>query len=302
MGFSLRTAKGPWWLTGGAHVFILICAMQVEEAAVWPWAMFAMAGVSFIAWLGNHRRYRQIHDLPTSRIASAAQGYVELVGRGELLDGEPVYCKLSTRPCCWYRYQVEEETSDNKWKTIDEGCSVAHFLLVDDTGQCVISPDGAEIVTDEYRSWRTGSYRYSEWLLLPKTVLYAVGEFTTTGGNVREDVEERKDVTVLIDVWKRDQKALHERFDLDKDGTIDMKEWELARLQAVREVRKIRSEQVKQISEGVHLLRKPKDGRLFLLANQMPDVLGRRYRWWSWVHLVVFFGTGIAGLLWLGLK
>lgn len=38
--------------------------------------LFAVAAVSFFAWMANYRRYRQIHDLPTSRIASAAQGYV----------------------------------------------------------------------------------------------------------------------------------------------------------------------------------------------------------------------------------
>ena len=41
---------------------------------------------------------------------------------------------------------------------------------------------------------------------------------------------------------------------------------------------------------------------LFLLANEMPDTLGRRYRWWSWVHLIAFFATGIAALLLLGFK
>lgn len=300
--FGLNRAQGPWWLNGTAHFAILVIALQFEDPAVWPWALLAMCGVSFFAWLGNHRRYRQISDLPTSKVASAAQGYVELIGRGELLDGEPVISKLSSRPCCWYRYQIEEQNSDDKWKTIDEGCSVAHFLLVDDTGPCVISPEGAEIVTDDYRSWQEASYRYNEWLLLPKSVLYAVGEFTTTGGNLREDVEERKDIAVLIDVWKRDRKTLHERFDLNKDGTIDMKEWELARLQAAREVRKLRSEQVKALVEGVHLLRQPRDGRLFLLANEMPDTLGRRYRWWSWVHLLLFFGTGTTALLLLGFK
>ncbi len=295
--FGKTSAQGPVWLSGGAHLAIIVIAFQFETAAVWPWALLAMCGVSFFAWIGNHRRYRQISDLPTSKIASAAQGYVELVGRGELIDGEPILSRLSRLPCCWYRYEIEEEKSDNKWSTIDEGSSVAHFMLVDDTGQCVISPEGAEIVTDVHRSWTEAPYRYNEWLLLPKTIIYAVGEFTTTGGNVREDVEERKDIAVLIDVWKRDQKTLLERFDLDKDGTIDLKEWELARLQAKREVRKIRAEQVKPLMEGVHLMRKPKDGRLFLLANEMPDTLGRRYRFWSWVHLLIFVVAGTVGLV-----
>lgn len=298
----IEQAHGPWWLTGGAHLFIIVVAFQFDTPAIWPWALLAMAGVSFFAWLGNHRRYRQIHDLPTSKVASAAQGYVELVGQGRLLDGEPVISKLSRRPCCWYRYQIEEEQNDNKWKTIDHGHSTAHFLLVDETGECVISPDGAEVVTSNHRTWREGRYRHSEWLLLPQVVLYALGEFVTHSGNVADHREERAQIALLIEDWKRDQQALRERFDLNEDGTIDQKEWELARLQAAREVRKQRADQLNAHVEGVHLLRQPRDGRLFLLANEMPDTLGRRYRWWSWLHLAVFIGTGVSGPLLLGVN
>ncbi len=300
--FGRTRMQGPWWLTGTAHVLILVIAVRTERPESWPWALLAMAVVSFFAWLGNYRRYRQIHDLPTSKVASAAQGYVELLGRGDLIDGTPVISKLGRQRCCWYRYLVEERRSDDKWQTVDQGSSVAHFLLVDDTGQCVVSPEGAEIVTSIHRSWYEDPYRHTEWLLLPGEILYALGEFVTTGGNVREDVEERKDIAVLIDVWKRDQQALHQRFDLNQDGTIDMQEWELARLQAKREVRKIRSEMVKPLTEGVHLLRKPKDRRLFLLANEMPDALGRRYWWWSALHLVVLGGCGIGSLILFGFK
>jgi hypothetical protein len=67
-------------------------------------------------------------------------------------------------------------------------------------------------------------------------------------------------------------------------------------LQARREVRKQHAEMQSRSVEGVHLLRKPGDGRLFLLANEMPDMLGSRYRFWSWVHLAVFLGAGSAGL------
>ncbi len=85
--FGKTRMHGPWWLSGAAHFFIIIVAVKTETPAAWPWALLAMCGVSFFAWLGNHRRYRQIHDLPTSKVASAAQGYVELIGRGEPVDG-----------------------------------------------------------------------------------------------------------------------------------------------------------------------------------------------------------------------
>jgi hypothetical protein len=286
----------PGYLSGAFHFVILALAFQAESADVWPYALLAMAAVSFVAWMANYGRYRQIHDLPTSRVASAAQGYVELAGHAELVAGELVSSQLSGTPCCWYSYQIEEKQSDDKWKTVDSGQSVRHFHLVDETGRCVISPEGAEILTNDMRTWTDGSRRYSEWLLLPKGVLYAIGEFTTSTAIVSTAGDERAEAGALLAEWKKDQKQLLERFDLDRDGKIDMKEWELARLQARREVRKSAEASTAPI-EGMHLLRKPGDGRLFLIANELPDRIGARYRTWSWIHLAIFLGSLCAGLV-----
>jgi len=282
------------WLTGGLHLIIIIIAVQDDSGALWPYALAAMAAVSFFAWLAAFRRYRQIHDLPTSKVASAAQGYVELFGHSDLIPGEPLASKLTGLPCCWFRYYVERKGSDDKWHYEDSGASIHHFLLVDDTGQCVISPEGAEVISSRKQTWTEGDYRYTEWLLLPKGVLYAIGEFTTQGG-AQAELDERADVSAVLTDWKRDPATLMGRFDLNRDGTLDLKEWELARLQARREVQKRHVEIRTQ--DGVHILRKPADGRLFLLANELPEKLGRRFALWSWAHLVVFFGAGVGAFL-----
>jgi hypothetical protein len=289
----------PGWLSGAIHFVIIAIAFQVESGEVWPYALLAMSAVSFFAWVANYRRYRHIQDLPTSKVASAAQGYVELFGRAELLPGEQLVSRLSRTPCCWYTFKIEEKGSDNKWKTLDSGSSVAHFLLVDDTGQCVISPDGAEVLTRDHKTWEQLDRRFTEWLLLPKSVIYALGEFSTTTAAAGAAGDERADVGALLAHWKANQKKLHERFDLDRDGKLSMKEWELARLQARREVRTRQAEVQSRSVEGVHLLRKPGDGRLFLLANELPDKIGSRYRYWSWAHFVIFLGAGSAGLFML---
>jgi len=289
----------PGWLSGAIHFVIIALAFQAESGEVWPYALLAMSAVSFFAWVANYRRYRHIQDLPTSKVASAAQGYVELVGRTELLPGEPIVSKLSRSRCCWYSYQIEEKGSNDKWGIVDSGSSVEHFLLVDDTGQCVISPDGAEVLTHDDKSWEESDRRYTEWLLLPKSVIYAIGEFSTTAGTAVTAGDERADVGALLAQWKANQKELHGRFDLDRDGKVSMKEWELARLQARREVRARQTDVQSRSVEGVHILRKPRDGRLFLLANELPGKIGSRYRFWSWVHLVIFLGAGSAGLIML---
>ena len=68
-----------------------------------------------------------------------------------------------------------------------------------------------------------------------------------------------------------------------------------SRYQARREVRRRHAEV--RAREAVNLLRKPQDGRVFLLANEVPDKLGRRFAFWSAVHLLIFFGAGLALLL-----
>lgn len=292
----------PAWLSGALHFFIIAAAAQAEDAAVWPYALLASATLSFACWIATYRRYRQIHDLPTSKVASAAQGYVELFGRAEHLPGAQVASRLSRTACCWYSYEIEERSSDGnneKWRTVDSGTSVEHFLLVDDTGQCVVSPDGAEVLSNARRQWQEGYYRYTEWLLLPAQDLYAVGEFATAPAAALSARDEREEVGALLAGWKRDVAGMIERFDLDKDGRVDMKEWELGRLQAQREVRRQRAEQQARAAEGVHLLRKPRDGRLFLLANEIPEKLGARYRFWSRVHFAIFIAAGCAGLFML---
>src|SRR3954469_17656132 len=134
------------WLTGGLHLVILMLAVQAESMRAWPFALAAMTAVSFCAWMANYRRYRQVDDVPTSRIASAAQGYVELLGTSVPIDNAPLLSPVSGRPCCWYRYCIERKTSSDKWQHQESGESIAHFLLVDDTGECIISPDGAEVL------------------------------------------------------------------------------------------------------------------------------------------------------------
>ncbi len=130
--------------------------------------------------------------------------------------------------------------------------------------------------------------------MLPAGDLYAIGQFTTTGG-AHLELDENKDISHLLGDWKRDQATLIARFDTDRDGKLDLQEWEQARLEARREVQKQHTEL--RSGEGIHLLTKPPDGRVFLLASALPERIGKRYRWWSWGHLVFLFGAAIASLV-----
>lgn len=278
------------WLTGGAHFVIVAVAAHADSPAVWPYALASMSLVSFAAWIANYRRYRQIADTPTSRVASAAQGYVELLGRAAPLPGmAALLTRFRQLPCVWYRYQVEEKGSNDKWSFKDEGESEDPFLLIDATGQCVIDPEQAEIITSHVDTWTEGDYRYTESLLLPQDRISALGEFSTIGG-AGATLDFDGDVGALLAEWKKNQPQLRERFDLNRDNSIDAMEWELARRQAQREVERQHLEI--RASSDVSILRKPADGRLFLLSNHLPDKLTTRYLRWSSVHILIFLGAG----------
>jgi hypothetical protein len=105
-------------------------------------------------------------------------------------------------------------------------------------------------------------------------------------------------VSALLADWKSNPAELKRRFDLDRDGEISMTEWELARKLATSNVeqqhRAIRSQ------SGVHLVRAPADGRLFLLSTLSPHNLRRRFVLWSFLHLGVAIAATLAlGKMWL---
>jgi hypothetical protein len=289
----LRTHAANW-LTGGVHAAILAVAAQVHSAAVWSYALGAMSLVSFAAWIGNYRRLRHIDDTPLSNIATAAQGYVEIAGRAEQTAGTPLVSKLTSLPCVWYQYEVYEKSSDDKWSLQESGISDEPFVVRDATGQCLIDPEGAEVVCSRRETWTRGDYRYVEQLLLPRERIYALGDFVTVGG-ANTELDFNADVGALLAEWKKNPRQLLSRFDLDRNGTLDLREWELARRQARREVeaehRDIR------MRDGTHMLRMPADGRLFLISNYLPDKLRLTYLRWTWAHAVIFIGAGALSCL-----
>lgn len=284
-------------LTSGGHIVLLFIGFQIDSKEAWPIILGLISAISYFAWVGNQRRSRLILDTPTSRIASAAQGYVELTGRARQAHDIPLLSKLTLLPCVWYRYIIEQEHSDNKgYEVIEQGASDDIILIDDGSGQCFIDPDYAEIITSHKQVWKKGDCRYTEYLLSPLDTLYAIGEFTTLGGP-NSDLDFKGDLNTLLTEWKRDKVRLHERFDLNKNGQIDPEEWELAVLAAKREVAKQHNEI--RLKNGVHLMRKPEDGRLFLLSNLPEENLARKYVLWGWFHLIAFLGTsgGAAYLL-----
>ncbi|MBW4048862.1 MAG: hypothetical protein HIU89_13325 [Proteobacteria bacterium] len=145
------------------------------------------------------RRRRLMEDIPTARIRSAAQGYVELSGRVQRPD-VPLHSPLTATPCAWWRFRIERRKSEGRnagWELEQRGVSEAQFWLDDESGRCVVDPAGAEVRARNHRSWvgatpvlvpeapgttiwsGDAEHRYTEELILPGDTLYALGQFTS---------------------------------------------------------------------------------------------------------------------------
>jgi hypothetical protein len=309
------------WLDRLAHAPdpALILTLVLAGAALW-------VGVSGL------RRARRIEDVPTARVRSAAQGYVELIGSAQTLDGEPIVAPLSQTACCWYRYRVERRSS-RKWELVQSGTSDGIFLLRDATGDCIVDPEGAEITSRHKRSWSgtsdgwggypaharlpslgrgadlvvdiggkmldllgsgIGPYRFSETVILPGDPLYAIGEFRTLGA-AGQGTSLRELTGAILRDWKRRPDTLIARFDDNRDGRVDPHEWERARAVAAREAA---VQQAEDTARGhLHTLGRPADGRLFLLSNLEEFDLLKRYRWRKRLGLAAFVPLALAGAL-----
>jgi hypothetical protein len=258
------------------------------------------------------RRMRIMDNTPTSKIRSAAQGYVELEGYGDLMEGDAIVGPLTTKPCTWYRYKVEK-LGEKHSRVVESGVSDELFVLVGDTGRCVIDPEGATVISRHKEVWyesgypsrRTGRrhgtgmlgmlfsggrYRYTEERMHPGETLYALGWFHSVGGG-NESFNTDAEVRELLKQWKQNKAALLKHFDANGDGEIDAEEWETVRKAAYA---KVRREQVERsTAPPTHMMIKPPhDKHPYLLSVHPQHELLKRYRWMAGGSLAWFFGAG----------
>jgi len=281
-------------ITSGGQLVLLFAGFYFESREAWLWCLGLIAVISLFAWYSALRRYRLILSTPTSRIESAAQGFVELLGDAAP-NGTHIIGKYSHLPCLWYRYKVERRNHKNEWRTESTGESDAPFLVDDGSGHCVVHPHGAEIITHHKDTWQEADRRYTEWKLLARDRIYALGEFKTAGGSTTT-ITQNELVKQVLNEWKMDNEDLLKRFDLDNNGFLDIDEWMLARQAAKREANKRLAHE--RAEPDVHHLMQPNDGRLFLLSNLSPEKLAKRFVLWTWLHLIIFFGA-LGGIAWL---
>jgi E3 Ubiquitin ligase len=269
--------------------------------------------IGFIYAFVFFRRARIIEDTPNSTIRSAAQGYVELSGVGDMMEGEAIIAPLTTTPCTWYRYKVEK-MNDKHSRVVASGTSEALFALIGETGRCVIDPDGAIVTCKTKKVWyestypsRQGGqkssgflggvgrrYRYTEERMHAGEALYAIGMFMSVGGGA-EPFNTDAEVREVLNLWKKNRAGLLKHFDSNGDGDIDLEEWEVVRKAAYQRVRREQSK--RSVQPPTHIMKKPvHDNRPYLLSVVPQIQLVKTYKQKAAACLCGFLVAGSVGV------
>lgn len=269
-------------------------------------------------------RKRIIQDTPTSRIRSAAQGYIELVGHGQLIPGDTIIAPLTKTTCTWYSYSIEQKRGSGKnsrWVIVEQGESDKLFLLIDETGQVSVDPEGAVVTPavslvwyghskypspasapekTRFYSLGIGGYRYTEKRMHPGDELYAIGLFNTVGNSTAEFTV-NEDVRELLAEWKKDSEVLLSKYDKNRDGQIDVTEWQKVRDDALKKVKANHNGQIKL--PPVNLISQTRDKRRPYLLSAVPQFnLVRKYTFNASALITTFFIAGALATFFINVR
>jgi hypothetical protein len=267
----------------------------VSDPNFWKAALAVAAPLCLYFGFRNWRLARLIDDTPRSRVRSAAQGYVELGGRARLPAEAVNRSPLTGRSCVWWLYRIERAnlgSRSNRWEVVDRGTSTEIFVIEDETGSCLVNPQGADVRPAETtvwygaEAWPTGGfaagptalfgnrdYRYTEHRIVDSEFVNVIGDFRTVGGVQSADVTGA--VMQLLAEWKQDQPGLLRRFDSNHDGVLSQSEWELARAAARTQ---IQQQPPPPSARNLNVLMHPQDHRPFLIASVDLHKLAQRSR------------------------
>ncbi|MFT6010087.1 MAG: hypothetical protein ACI96P_000315, partial [Candidatus Azotimanducaceae bacterium] len=150
-------------------------------------ALLSIATVGSLFYLFIFIRHgRIILDTPTSKVRSASQGFVELMGKARSLDDSPLRSPGSFTQCVWYDLLIEE-LNGSKWADVDKDTSIYSFYVDDGTGLCAVDPQLGEVRTKVKKVWQKGKMRYTERLILEGELILCLGQFESEQGSSKTD-------------------------------------------------------------------------------------------------------------------
>jgi len=260
---------------------IVALVFFTDSSAVMKTLAYLVAAVlALLAALSAKAIRRYIVDTPTSKISSAAQGFVELQGRCEFYGNREIQGFLSGPPCVWHRYSI----LSLRHVPLQVGASEIPFIIRDETGACIVNPKGAKLISSSRRSWWEAGKWYSSSYIRHGANMYVMGEMRTDACALTS-YNENAEVSSLLGQWKKDQTWLMAEFDVDQNGELDQEEWQSAVKRAKIISRDIFDQ--KAIERVENSIRKPGNGMPLLISDSHPDDLAKKFAALGYFNLVV---------------
>lgn len=237
---------------------------------------------------------RRIENIPSSKVRSAAIGLVEM--SGEAKARTMLSSPISQMPCCWWRCEIQElrrSKNSSQWVTLKSMESNDYFFLQDDTGRVLIDPRGADWqvdgvafpldgLTPQARSIISGwgvpltnflgfsrNLRFRESLLPERHPLLALGELAPLPASL-SDRE-----TALREALRKAKESpeIRAAIDTNRDGQLDLAEWDAYRLKLEREV--LANERKEPGGAPATILKKPSSSQsiFFIVKGNEHDAL-----------------------------
>jgi hypothetical protein len=171
-----------------------------------------MASIMLFAGWQSRSRAALVKSTPTSPIAFAEDGYRQVEGAIEAVEGKTLEAPLTGWDVVWYSAKVEKDVvkahGPNGWHVVSRSTSSAPFLLRDSTGVCRVRPMDAEVTPTDKSVWygpsvhpqdhnpprlaptdpstpmfeagtSSQTYRYTEERLYAGDALFALGHFSS---------------------------------------------------------------------------------------------------------------------------
>lgn len=279
-------------------IWVKISSPAVHLYASWALLVYG-CGMGFYVWQHGLRCARLIEDVPSSNIATAAQGYTELFG--EACRHEDQHAgSFGGMPVLWYRrtYSKRSDSAARDMFPFNLVYAPSHseesetpLAIRDATGNACVLPYGAEIICARKRTEYQDDYRVVEEQIFEGDPLYVLGNFSSE--NSQFDFE--RVYREIVDNWTRDS-AHRARFDTNRDGRLSARELVDLHEAAAKEARAREADA--HAGSQMHVVHDPGDGRTFLISTVPPAELTGHYYWCLAGGLVLFLGCG-AGAAWM---
>ena len=283
----------PLFAAVAAAAVLLLLAKLAPPEPLYPWIFalpgFAELGAFFWGWLRCNRRLHVLEDIPLSRVASAAQGYVRLEGRAKSFPGKALVSPMTKQVSCWYSYEYYERDRQGHKTVSDSETSVWSFVMSDGSGDCVVDPAGAELIPARVERWREMDRFFLERSIRPGDPLFVIGQYATSSPAVLErDIDFQ--VGQRIAEWKKDMPALVRRFDLNADGQFSEQEWDLLRAEARREVV---TELARNPPQPQNAVSRPAGDDPYIVSGMSRSQLTLDLKIWAWLNLGGFVACAV---------